>query len=254
MTDYNWTCPAGVTKVHVELWAQGGGGRIGQNDGFGDTWPGCGGGGGDYSLKKNQTVIPGNTYLVRVGDAGGSGQAGFDSAFISPANQNARGGQQGGFQTPGLGGQGGTNPTVGDVTNTGGDGGPYPGSVVSPGTGGGSSAGQQAPGSAGSTPAGGVSPDPQSGDGGDGGGPTTPGTVGNTPGGGGGGGGSGLVGGTGSSVGGIGGARLWDATTLDWPSVNPPWYPNEAPLAKFGSPPPDPPPPAPTIPASAFFL
>jgi hypothetical protein len=56
---YTWTCPAGVTKIIIELWGAGGGGG-----------GGVGGGGGGYG-KEVLTVIPGNIYTISVG-AGGS--------------------------------------------------------------------------------------------------------------------------------------------------------------------------------------
>jgi hypothetical protein len=56
---YSWTCPAGVTKVMVELW---GGGGAGTNSG---------GQGGGYG-KEIVAVLPGTSYTVLVG-AGGCG-------------------------------------------------------------------------------------------------------------------------------------------------------------------------------------
>jgi hypothetical protein len=58
---YTWTCPAGVTKVMVELWGGGGSSQVG------DLSSGFGAGYGKDIL----TIVPGNTYTIIVG-AGGS--------------------------------------------------------------------------------------------------------------------------------------------------------------------------------------
>lgn len=60
----NWTVPAGVTSVVVEMWGGGGGGASGG-----------GGGGGTYVITGPQTVTPGNAVNIVVG-AGGAGAVG----------------------------------------------------------------------------------------------------------------------------------------------------------------------------------
>ncbi|MBL7745482.1 MAG: hypothetical protein JNN00_18575 [Chitinophagaceae bacterium] len=56
----NWTVPAGVTKICIELWGAGGGGAI------------YGGGGGGAYIKAYFTVTPGSTISYNIG-AGGTG-------------------------------------------------------------------------------------------------------------------------------------------------------------------------------------
>jgi hypothetical protein len=85
---YSWTAPAGVTSVSVVAVGGGGGGSIGGYSGNGYA---TSGGGGGLGWKNNITVVPGQTYTVVVGVAGGRGpnpsnQPGTDggnSYFIS---------------------------------------------------------------------------------------------------------------------------------------------------------------------------
>jgi hypothetical protein len=68
--------PAGVTRMHVELWGGAGGGGAGGtgSEGF-FTWTGGGGGGGGAAgqyVRSIVTVVPGHRYRVQIG-VGGSG-------------------------------------------------------------------------------------------------------------------------------------------------------------------------------------
>ena len=58
-----WTCPPGVNSITVELWGAGGGGQ--QNC----PAPGANGGNGGYN-KQIYSVVPGNSYLVEIGNGG----------------------------------------------------------------------------------------------------------------------------------------------------------------------------------------
>ena len=94
---YSFVCPPDVTSVSVVC--VGGGGQSGSSKGTDST----GGGGGGLGYKNNITVVPGNSYLVVVGEGGRyddahlSGMSGGDSYFISNTT------------VAGLGGKGGNN-------------------------------------------------------------------------------------------------------------------------------------------------
>ena len=92
---YSWTAPAGVTSVSVVVVS--GGGSCNPY------------GGGALSYKNNITVVPGNSYAVRVGNnAGSTGSYFCSTAVVRAANQSTRTGDGGG-----------------DGGNTGGSGGNY---------------------------------------------------------------------------------------------------------------------------------
>jgi hypothetical protein len=105
---YTWTCPAGVTKVMVEVWGAGGGGR----------YSGTGGGGGGYG-KSILAVTSGNSYSIVVGAGGAAapatntnGSAGGNSSFN---NQITSTGGSGGHATNGtnsLANGGNSNATI----------------------------------------------------------------------------------------------------------------------------------------------
>lgn len=152
----NWTAPAGVTSVDVEVWGGGGGGG-GQNR---NTDGGGGGGGGAYSRVAGIAVIPGTTYTVAVG-AGGSGGTGTagnpggDSYFINATTVMAKGGAGGlpSTGTPPAGGAGGAAAAgVGTTRYSGGNGGQGRNSNTGEGGPGGSSAGSASNGVSGPTP------------------------------------------------------------------------------------------------------
>ena len=90
--NYNWTCPVGITSVSAV--AVGGAGFY---MGFGQG--GSGGGGAGLGWRNNITVVPGQTYSVRVGDRsqGGSGgwENGQDSYFIGAGSSVTGGGGRG---------------------------------------------------------------------------------------------------------------------------------------------------------------
>ncbi len=91
----NWTAPAGVTRINVQVWGGGGGGGGATScSGYGS-----GGGGGGYA-ESILAVTPGTTYTVTVG-AGGTGgasiagTAGGTSFFNTAAIVSATGGAGG---------------------------------------------------------------------------------------------------------------------------------------------------------------
>ena len=105
---FSWTAPAGVTSVSVVAIGAGGGGST-----YG------GGGGGGLGWKNNITVVPGNTYTVRVG-AGGNDGPGGDSYFINDTTVKGGGAPNSywaGYLTPNFG------TFVGDGGGNGGNGG-----------------------------------------------------------------------------------------------------------------------------------
>ena len=107
---YNWECPAGVTSVSVVVVGSGGKGSD----------AGSGGGGGALAYKNNITVVPGNTYAVKVGD--GAGGADKDSSFVATHGTTmAYGGGNGAYNS--AGGTGGTPDGQYDGGGNGGDGG-----------------------------------------------------------------------------------------------------------------------------------
>jgi len=85
----NWTCPAGVTSIIVELWAGAGGGggggtsistlggAAGCNLGAGCYKGGAGGNGGNGGYNKaTLSVTPGVTYMIKIGQGGKGGAGG----------------------------------------------------------------------------------------------------------------------------------------------------------------------------------
>lgn len=150
MSPTTWVCPVGVTSVRVECWG-GGGGGAGGNDGSGKS--GGGGGGGAYSSLNAMTVVPGTSYTVTVGAGGAAGALntdggdGADSWFSSSATVLAKAGIKGlsNAATGGAGGAAGSG--IGDITKSGGVGGP--GVTLNGGGGGGGSAGDKTDGAAG---------------------------------------------------------------------------------------------------------
>ena len=116
---YSFVCPPDVTSVSVVC--IGGGGQSGSSEGTDSV----GGGGGGLGYKNNITVVPGNSYLVVVGEGGKyddahlSGMSGGDSYFISNTTVSGLGGKGG--TTYGNAGAGGGY--VGDGGGNGGAGG-----------------------------------------------------------------------------------------------------------------------------------
>lgn len=120
---YSWTCPAGVTSVSVV--AIGGGGTRTADPGYGSR----GGSGGGLGYINNYTVAPGNSYTVVVGSGGlysahNSSSAGNDSYFINTSTVAGKGGTSptGGTYTGTGGGNGGNGGFAGDSTPSGGGG------------------------------------------------------------------------------------------------------------------------------------
>jgi hypothetical protein len=102
-----WTCPTGVNQITVELWGGGGGGQ--QNC----PGPGANGGNGGYN-KQIYSVVPGNSYIVLIGNGGtinsfGNGYCGGMSNHV----QVGPGGNGGNSSFDGVliaqGGTGGSN-------------------------------------------------------------------------------------------------------------------------------------------------
>lgn len=95
----NWTVPAGVTRVFVELWGGGGGGGGGQPNSFGAS----GGAGAGYASKV-LTVTPLAVIPVTIGDGGEGGysaQNGFAGGTTSfGAFFSAGGGVGGAYGSP----------------------------------------------------------------------------------------------------------------------------------------------------------
>ncbi len=101
----NWTCPAGVTSVTLEMCGGGGGGGGGVEAGVSDIPAGGGGGGGAQLFVKTVTVVPTTVYAYVCG-AGGAGGAvtangadGTDSTFGSLATARGAGKGYPGFAT-----------------------------------------------------------------------------------------------------------------------------------------------------------
>jgi len=68
-----WQTPAGVNAVQVECWGSGGHGGWAEHTEPGPIWTaGGGGGGGAYAKTNAVSIIPGKTYAVTVGTAGGT--------------------------------------------------------------------------------------------------------------------------------------------------------------------------------------
>jgi hypothetical protein len=96
-----WTCPTGVTQIKVEVWGAGGGGAtgsLGKNNLqcgvlIGNTYHGehgGSGGNGGYNSAIIQ-VIPGQSYLITIGQ-GGIGASGFSQGCPSFGNNGGNGG------------------------------------------------------------------------------------------------------------------------------------------------------------------
>ena len=99
---YSWTCPAGVTYVHV-VCVGGGGGGTGSSSG------GCGGGGGGLAWRNDIPVTPGTSYTVVVGAGGAGGTttgstAGGNSYFANTSTVVAYGGGAGAYNGSATGG------------------------------------------------------------------------------------------------------------------------------------------------------
>lgn len=164
----NWVAPAGFTQARVTCVGGGGGG--GSAEAF---IRGGGGGGAGGSARSVVTLVPGDTYQIKVGAGGGvsndsPGSAGTSSNFnlTEVIGTGGTGGGAGNNVSGGLGGAGGSGNTGTEVLN----GGPGQAANGSPETNGGRGG-------------------DGTGEGGNGGGATTI-QAGNTPGGGGGGGGN----------------------------------------------------------------
>jgi len=94
-----WTAPMGVTSITIECWGGGGSGGAAT----GNPSAGGGGGGGSYSKTTNMTVVPGQTYNLKVG-AGGAvaadfGNPGGNSWFKDSLTIFASGGNGGGYSS-----------------------------------------------------------------------------------------------------------------------------------------------------------
>lgn len=131
--DYVWVAPPGVTTVMVDVWGTGGNGGYGTGFfGYGAS----GGGGGGYSRKNTLSVIPGNSYAVHIGAAGGTTY--FVDALTVLANCGTNG-TIGPVPDPMPGGIGGsTIGAVGDIKTAGGNGGIWSNLYGAGGSGGGS--------------------------------------------------------------------------------------------------------------------
>jgi hypothetical protein len=178
-----WIVPAGVTLIHCEAWAAGGGGS-----GFSGALGQGGGGGGGYA-KKTLAVSPGASVSYFIGTGGLPSSPGTQSWISTTTSCRAAGGNQGVNQAGGTGGAG----THGDSLRTGGKGGT---TTTTTGGGGGGSPTTSANGNDGSVPAGGTG----EATGGAGGAPAANGTIGGAPGAGGGGKGSGVFNSSGSGA------------------------------------------------------
>ena len=177
----NFTVPAGVTSITVQVW--GGGGRGGSTSGD----AACGGGGGGAFSMSTLLVDPGNSFTVNVGEGSSSTSAGGDSWFGSTSTILAKGGNSVPTNS-GSGASGGSAAIgVGSIKYNGGSGAIGTTSGTDHGGGGGSSAGTGANGNNSTSYLGAIAPT-GGGNGGDGRNSTDgSGTSGSTPGGGGGG-------------------------------------------------------------------
>ncbi len=178
----NYTVPAGITALTIEVWGAGGHGANRTTSGNGG-----GGGGGAYS-RILIPVVPGSSIPYGVGAGSSSNAAGGDSWFLNTTTVLAKGGSSSpqNSVTGGLGGQ--ASQGFGDVVYSGGNGFTAATGSASNAGGGGSSAGTASNGNNSTGRNGGVAP-PGGAAGGLGGsiGGTASGAAGNIPGGGGGG-------------------------------------------------------------------
>lgn len=103
-----WTCPAGVTSVHVMVFGGGAGGMRGSEDNGGA------GGGGGHMKSSTLTVTPGTRYPVTIGSGGAGGSssatAGAGGATSFGTLLSANGGSIGSYNVGGNGGTGGGGP------------------------------------------------------------------------------------------------------------------------------------------------
>ncbi|MFP4468599.1 MAG: DUF2341 domain-containing protein [Bacteroidales bacterium] len=113
----NFTVPAGVASITVEVWGGGGGG----SDPVGND-AGGGGGGAAYARRTFSGLSSGTSFNLFVATGGAAGGTGEDSWFVSSTTLMAKGGQGGGPGGPGGTGGSATN-SYGDNTFSGGDGG-----------------------------------------------------------------------------------------------------------------------------------
>jgi hypothetical protein len=113
-----WTCPAGVNQITIELWGGGGGGQ--QNC----PSPGANGGNGGYN-KQVYSVVPGNSYIVIIGNGGsinsfGNGSCGGMSNHVQvgPGGNGENSSFDGAvFAQGGTGGSNGSNGQNGAFIN-----------------------------------------------------------------------------------------------------------------------------------------
>lgn len=214
--DYTWV--ATITgNVIVEVWGGGGGGGVQARGG---------GGGSAYARTAGLAVIIGNGYLARVADPGPPNKDGDISLYSNLSNPRAVGGGGAIFGPNGHGPGGLASACIGDVKYSGGDGSNQ--LLDTTGGGGGGSAGSNGDGNASPGYPTGATAVYRGGYGGDGS-SSGAGSNGGGPGGGGGGGGPLDQGG----YGGRGAVVIWKDMGVCPPTA--------APLATFGSPPPNPP-------------
>ncbi|OYU82890.1 MAG: hypothetical protein CFE24_13740 [Flavobacterium sp. BFFFF2] len=103
---YNWTVPAGITSVIVELWGAGGGGGVGE-------YTHCGGNGGWGAYGKGTVSVTPNTVIViNVGSGGTGCTINNDISSFLPCNGSDGGDTNFGNLITATGGKKGTgNPT-----------------------------------------------------------------------------------------------------------------------------------------------
>ena len=103
-----WTCPAGVTSIHVMVFG-GGAGGMRAPDGYGGA-----GGAGGHMKSSTLTVTPGTRYPVTIGGGGAGGSssatAGAGGATSFGTLLSANGGSIGSYNVGGNGGTGGGGP------------------------------------------------------------------------------------------------------------------------------------------------
>ena len=124
----NFTVPAGVTSLQIEVWGAGGGGGAGT---AGSSAGGSGGGGGGYCKKNALTVTAGQSISYVVGAAGAAGSwitdaddasaggnsSAYSAAYTANGGGKGRGGGYGNLTASGGTASGGdTNPSPVVVT------------------------------------------------------------------------------------------------------------------------------------------
>ncbi len=137
----SWVCPDYVESVVVECWGAGGIGASRTSNGAG------GGAGGGAYAKKTISVIPGNSYPIQVGLAGGSAAV-VNTYFSTSGTVLARAGTNASTNTTAGGAGGSSALSVGDIVYAGGSG----GTAVASGGGGGAGAESTATGQNGGVP------------------------------------------------------------------------------------------------------